>query len=303
MRGGVGVERAARACRLLIDGHRPRVVISAGFAGALAADLERGCVVAPRVAARAGAEAIDLAPVESLAAGRRLTITTVDRIVSTVAEKQRLATETAADIVDMETWAVAREAIRAGVPCQCLRVVSDAATDSLPPEMPGSPNALAVARLGAALRTVGSRPTAAADLWRLYERAVVDSRTLADALEREFVSLRLPPPSALSSRTSADCGRSGVRTACGRPLQGGDRLGGDSAAAHGAFHRGGPTRGRPIAGQEQVRHAGAGGGPAASTPGRTESTAVGSVTTRLSTRRADRAAGNTSRSSATTLEQ
>lgn len=195
--GGVGVERAARACRLLIDGHRPRVVISAGFAGALVADLERGCVVAPRVAVRAGATAIDLAPVESVAVGRRLTITTVDRIVSTVAEKQRLAAETAADVVDMETWSVAHEAIRAGVPCKCLRVVSDAATDSLPPEITRLTEAPSPwRRLGAALRTVGSRPAAAADLWRLYERAVVDSRTLADALERELVSPRIPQPSA-----------------------------------------------------------------------------------------------------------
>ena len=195
--GGVGVERAARACRLLVDGHRTRVVISAGFAGALAADLDRGCAVAPRVAVRAGAEAIDLAPVEAVDAGRRLTIATVDRIVSTVVQKQRLAAETGADLVDMETWAVAREALTAGVPCRCLRVVSDAATDTLPPEIAKLTEAASPwRRFGAALRTVGSRPAAAADLWRLYERAVVDSRTLADALEREVIGLRLPPSAA-----------------------------------------------------------------------------------------------------------
>jgi adenosylhomocysteine nucleosidase len=193
--GGVGVERAARACRLLIDGHKPRVVISSGFAGALGADIERGRVVAPQRAARPGAQSIDLAVSEALAAGRQLTIATVDRVVSTVAEKQRLAAETAADLVDMETWAVAREALAAGVPCRCLRVVSDAATDTLPPEIAKLTEATSPwRRLGAALRTVGSRPAAAADLWRLYERAVVDSRTLADALEREITGLRLPPP-------------------------------------------------------------------------------------------------------------
>lgn len=195
--GGVGVERAARACRLLLDGHRPRVVISAGFTGALAADLERGRVVAPQRSLRPGARPIDLAGIESIAAGRRLTITTVDRVASTVAEKQRLAAEAGADLVDMETWAVAREALDAGVPCCCLRVVSDAATDALPPEIAKLTEAASPwRRFGAALRTVGSRPAAAADLWRLYERAVVDSRTLADALEREITGLRLPPPSA-----------------------------------------------------------------------------------------------------------
>lgn len=194
--GGVGVERAARACRLLVDGHRPRVVVSAGFAGALAADLDRGRVVTPQAAVRAEAEAIDLAPVESVATSRRLTIATVDHIVSTVAQKQQLATETGADLVDMETWAVAREALAAGVPCRSLRVVSDDATETLPPEIAGLAEAASPwRRLGAALRTVGRRPAAAADLWKLYERAVVDSRTLADALEREITSLWLPPTS------------------------------------------------------------------------------------------------------------
>jgi len=195
--GGVGVERAARACRLLIDGHKPRGVISAGFAGALGAEIERGRLVAPQQAVRPGAQPIDLAVSEALATGRRLTIATVDRVVSTVAAKQQLAAETAADLVDMETWAVASEALTAGVPCRCLRVVSDAATDTLPPEIAKLTEATSPwRRLGAALRTVGSRPAAAADLWKLYERAVVDSRTLADALEQEIIGLRLPPPSA-----------------------------------------------------------------------------------------------------------
>jgi adenosylhomocysteine nucleosidase len=195
--GGVGVERAGRACRLLLDGHRPRLMISAGFAGALIADIGRGTIVSPQTAVRIRAEAIHLAPPESAAAGRRLTIATVDRVASTVDEKQRLAAETAADLVDMETWAVAREALTAGVPCRCLRVVSDAATDVLPPEIAKLTEATSPwRRLGAALRTVGSRPAAAADLWRLYERAVIDSRTLADALEQEIIGLRLPPPSA-----------------------------------------------------------------------------------------------------------
>lgn len=194
--GGVGIERAARACRLLVDGHRPRVVVSAGFAGALAADIPRGGVVRPQVSVRAGADALALAPTGSDEAGRRLTIATADRIAATVAEKQRLAAETGADLVDMETWAVARAALDAGVPCRCVRVVSDAATESLPPEIARLAEAPSPwRRLGAALRTVGGRPAAAADLWRLYERAVVDSRALADALERDLTGPALPPSS------------------------------------------------------------------------------------------------------------
>ena len=37
-------------------------------------------------------------------------------------------------------------------------------------------------RLGAALGAIGRRPRAAADLWQLWEHAVVDGRALAAAL-------------------------------------------------------------------------------------------------------------------------
>lgn len=191
---GTGVDRAARACRLLIDGHRPRIVISAGFAGALVEDVDRGSVVAPRRAVRSGHEPLDLARSESGAARRPLTIVTVDQVVCAPLDKARLARDAAADLVDLETWAVAREARAAGLPCQCLRVVSDAAGDELPAEivrLTAAPSPWR--RLGTALGTIGRRPSAAVDLWQLWERGVLDSRTLADALEREVSLLPATP--------------------------------------------------------------------------------------------------------------
>ena len=49
---GAGTARASTACQLLIDGHRPGLVISAGFAGALDEHLTRGRVVSPMRASR-----------------------------------------------------------------------------------------------------------------------------------------------------------------------------------------------------------------------------------------------------------
>lgn len=194
---GAGSERAARACQLLIDGHRPRVVVAAGFTGALAADLVRGGAVGPRRVVRTGREPIALESLATVEAPRPLTILTVDRVACSVAEKSRLARDAAADLVDMETWAIARTASAADVPCRCLKVVSDAAADELPDEIARLTEAPSPwRRLGAALRTVGSRPSAAVDLWRLWERAVLDSRTLADALARELSSLPTPPSAA-----------------------------------------------------------------------------------------------------------
>lgn len=183
--GGVGVERASRACRLLIDGHRPQLVIAAGFAGGLAPDLIRGSIVRPTHAVRGAHEPVELACSDVNDRTRALGIVTVDDVVASPAAKRRLAEDTTADLVDMETWGVASVARSAGLPCECLRVISDTALETLPVEVSQLTAARSPwRRFGAALRTVGRRPSAARDLWQLWERAVVDSRTLADALEQ-----------------------------------------------------------------------------------------------------------------------
>ena len=188
--GGAGIDPATRACRLLIDGHRPRLILTAGFAGALSPDIARGGVVRPVRALRLGHGPIDLAYSKGRDGTRPLSIVTVDDVVSSADARQRLAQETTADLVDMETWGVAAEAQSAGIACECIRVVSDTPREELPQEV----SQLTAARspwhrFGAALRTVGRRPSAALDLWQLWERAVVDSRTLADALEHRLATL------------------------------------------------------------------------------------------------------------------
>ena len=44
---GVGREAASRAAQLMVDGHQPHTLISAGFAGALTPGLEHGTVLIP----------------------------------------------------------------------------------------------------------------------------------------------------------------------------------------------------------------------------------------------------------------
>ncbi|MFM8290563.1 MAG: hypothetical protein ACKOC4_02545, partial [Planctomycetia bacterium] len=61
---------------------------------------------------------------------------------------------------------------------------SDDATQALPPEAMALARPQSTARrFGAVLGALGRRPAVAVDLWRLYEHAVVDGRTLAAALE------------------------------------------------------------------------------------------------------------------------
>jgi hypothetical protein len=74
-------------------------------------------------------------------------------------------------------------AVTAGLPCHAVRVVSDAAGDDLPPDVGRLIEPQSAARMaGAVLGVLGRRPLAAFDLWGLWERAVVDGRTLAAAL-------------------------------------------------------------------------------------------------------------------------
>lgn len=185
---GVGREPAGRAARLLVLGHRPRMLISAGFAGGLDPTISRGAVVRPtRVVRGQTEEPLSLAAEAALPP---VSIVTVDEIVVSAAGKRALRDATGAAVVDMETHAVAATARDEGLPCGSIRVVSDDAGSDLPREVaalarPQSP----LRRLGAALGSIGRRPAAALDLWTLYEHAVVDGKTLAAALVEFLTSL------------------------------------------------------------------------------------------------------------------
>lgn len=178
---GVGEEPASRAALLLVDGHRPGLLVSAGFAGGLDPALPRGAVVRPARVIHAGSAAA----VELAAGQQGVVACTTDRIVRSAGEKQDLRDRTAADVVDMETFAVAQVAADRMLPCAAVRVVSDTALEDLPREVAGLARPQStLRRLGAAIGAVGRRPGAVIDLWNLWERAVIDGRTLAAALEQ-----------------------------------------------------------------------------------------------------------------------
>ena len=181
---GAGGPAAARAAALMIDGHRPRRLVSAGFAGGLDPALPRGCLVRP--AAVTTDQVGTHIPLAHAAAGAaEPLVVSVTEVVATVAAKRALAARTGAALDVMETHAVAPVAATAGLPCFGVRVVSDDASQTLPAEVAGlaRPQS-ALRRWGAVVGAVSRRPAAAVDLWRLYEHAVVDGRTLAAELER-----------------------------------------------------------------------------------------------------------------------
>ncbi len=119
---GIGAANAARAAEA-VAAAAPEALISAGFCGALAADLRVGDLVAADVVVdeRTG-ERFDADPALLAAApGRHGTMVSAERVARTPADRARLD----GLAVDMESAALARAAGAAGIPFLALRAVTD----------------------------------------------------------------------------------------------------------------------------------------------------------------------------------
>src|SRR5262249_22515357 len=88
----------------------------------------------------------------------------------------------AADVVDMETSAVAQVCQERQIPFLTLRAISDEAHADLPRELAALLTGSSSYRLGAALRAVWQRPSTVKDLWTLHEHAHDAADRLASAL-------------------------------------------------------------------------------------------------------------------------
>jgi adenosylhomocysteine nucleosidase len=186
---GAGAVSAARGTEALLAGHKPRWVISAGFAGALAPQLRKGDIVMPDRLVDLSGRQLDvdfridpavLAATARLHVGRLLT---ADRIIGDTAEKRLLGERHTALAVDMETFAVAEVCRREKVRFMAVRVVSDEVDRQLPREVDNLVRQKSnVGRLGAATAAIFSRPSSIKDLWQLKEDALVASERLGQFL-------------------------------------------------------------------------------------------------------------------------
>ena len=189
---GVGRQAARSAAQLIIDGHQPHTLVSAGFAGALAPNLEHGSVLIPNRILDADQQCIypvgDINRIlrsNNTLMNTNTTLITVDSVIASKERKARLRQETHADLVDMESAAVAIVAQNADIQFLAVRAIFDTSEETLPPEVsqlsqPQSP----MHRFGAALAAITQRPAAVTDLWRLWEQGISCSRTLADRLQQ-----------------------------------------------------------------------------------------------------------------------
>lgn len=168
-------------------------LVSYGIAGSLAADVAPGRLILPRRILSVSGEsyAVALRWRDRLAAmlSRAFEplsgdLLGVEDLVASPADKRRLADETGALAVDMESLAVARVAARAAVPFIAIRAVADPAGRA--------PPAWAVSviaddggvRFGAALTDIGGRPGRWGEAWTMAGDSRAALKTLRGVAAR-----------------------------------------------------------------------------------------------------------------------
>jgi adenosylhomocysteine nucleosidase len=183
---GMGRARAQRGAQRLIDGHRPRWIVSAGFAGSLNPEIARNAVLFPVEVTNVEGRSF---PTEwppgvplPAKAERRGRLLTTDEVVLKAEGKARLRAEHGADLVDMETSAVAALCLERGTHFLALRVVSDDASTDLPPEILAIMGDSGSYRLGAALGAIWRRPSSLKEMLALREQATQAADRLAKAM-------------------------------------------------------------------------------------------------------------------------
>ncbi len=200
---GVGAEAAVRATEALIEGHEPRWIISAGFAGGLHEHLAQGDILlADEIVNTLGRQlAIDFQlDREAIAAQRHLHVgrlLTMDRVIADAAEKESLGRAHGALAVDMESLAVADVCRRGKTRFLSVRIVSDAVGHTLPKDIDYLVKRKTTAsRLGAAAGAIVRRPSSIKDMWQLKEDALLASDRLAKFLTGIIEQLPKSPASA-----------------------------------------------------------------------------------------------------------
>jgi len=116
--GGIGAAAARRATEAVIVGFGPKVVYSAGFAGALDPKLKVGDLVTPQ-------RVINASDASSTIVGSGSGVLVSFGSVASPEQKAKLLESFGADAVDMEAAAVARAAEARGVAFGVVKAISD----------------------------------------------------------------------------------------------------------------------------------------------------------------------------------
>ena len=200
---GVGAEATRAAVDWLLGQpkfgdvpYRPKLVLAAGFAGALQPGLRVGDVLLATEVCDGEGHCWPATWPGDLPGGEwrpplhRLRLLTAPRIVATPGEKHDLGQRSGAAAVDLESAAAARACRHHGVPFGCVRAVSDEADTPLSPQLAALLAGPGVAP-GRVLAALARSPRLAGDLWRLARATRRAAGQLGTALG-ELLTLTLP---------------------------------------------------------------------------------------------------------------
>jgi adenosylhomocysteine nucleosidase len=183
---GVGQKNAEKATHALLDVFTPKLICSAGYAGGLSVRLKQLTLCVPeQIIRHSDRQALDLSkpiPQKSLPMPDKLTLLTVNNVVELPEQKRTLHEQTSAEIVDMESFAVAEVCRVREVPFLSIRVVFDAVDDRIPQDITNIVESMnkGVSRFsGVLLGSLWSRPVIVRDFVSLKRRAFTASERLA----------------------------------------------------------------------------------------------------------------------------
>ncbi len=182
---GVGSVNAYEATTDLLAMHRPRWLVTSGFAGGMTDALARNHLLLATEVVDERGEVVSLGGAwgtgpAGVHVGRLLT---VERVIRTPQEKRDLAARWGACACDMETASVLRACREQSTQAVAVRIITDTVEDQLPVEIESIVERKSLAqKLGAVTGAVLRRPSSIKDMWELRERALIASDRLAKFL-------------------------------------------------------------------------------------------------------------------------
>jgi adenosylhomocysteine nucleosidase len=183
---GIGQKKAEDATNILLDVFSPKSICSAGYAGGLSSRLKQSDICVPEQVVRTSdRQALDVSkpiPQKTSPMPDKLTLVTVNDVVASPKQKQQLNEQTGAELVDMETFAVAEVCRIRSIPFFSYRVIFDAVDDRIPQDIAKILDNLdkGMARLGGTiLGGIWSRPSVVLDFVSLKKRAFTATERLA----------------------------------------------------------------------------------------------------------------------------
>ena len=186
---GIGhrhVEESLVRNGVLLD-RKPDLVISSGLAGALKAAVKPGDLIAPekvrtlRNDANADADSMLRAQAIQQGASPIQTLITMDRIVSTAVEKERLSFF--GEAVDMESAIIMSHFAVAAVPTVSIRAISDASHEDLPIDFDRCLTAQGAIRPMSLVNAIVKRPGNLPNLVRFGRQSTQAAQRLAAFLD------------------------------------------------------------------------------------------------------------------------